>query len=475
MHHVVIVGGGIAGLAAAHGLQRRAAADGGAVRVSLVEATGRFGGKVLTHRRDGFVIEAGPDAFVPYKPWALALVRELGLESMLAPSRDDRAGIDVVSSGRPTPMPPGLPMLVPTDWPALLRTPLLSWRAKLRLAGERDIARRTSDTDESVADFVRRRCGEEVLERVAEPLLASLHVGDVERMSVSASIPRLAALEREHGSLAAGVAQVRRPSGGASPLFWSLEGGLGTLIEALVDRVPPEARFLGRRPSALQPVDGGWDVTLDDGTRLEADGVILATPAAAAAGLLEPLDAHLAHDLRRLRTASVAVATIAFRAEDVQTPRGFGFFVPRAEGRAILAGTWMSSKFDRRAPKGTLLARIFLGGTHGEAIVERPEEEIRGTVGSELAALFGLEADPVLFHLDRWPAGYPQYDVGHEGYVADLAARMPDGLRLAGSAFFGVGLPDCIRSGTAAAEALLTGLAPRKSRLVAGEARPCLG
>jgi protoporphyrinogen/coproporphyrinogen III oxidase len=458
---VIVLGGGIAGLTAAYRLRQQGAADGPAVDVTLVEAEARLGGKVLTERRNGFVLEGGPDAFIARKPQALELVRELGLEDRLLASNDARRGTFIRHQGRLCRVIDGLPALVPSRWRDLASSPLLSWWGKLRFAVEGMIPARSDDGDESVADFVRRRLGKEVLERVGEPILAHLHVGDVERMSLLATYPRLAELERRWGSLRRGVraqrAGMKQPPG---PLFWTLRDGLDELVERLAGRLDPASLILGRRAVSLRRGVDSWTVELDDGRRLEASTVVLAVPSFAAADLVAEADPTLAGRLRELRYVSMATLSLGYRRADVRHPLdGFGFFVPRRALRHVLACSWTSTKFDHRAPEDSVLLRVFLGGALQEELLDLDDESLVACVEEDLQAILGFRATPIVRWLSRWPDGYPQYHVGHRGRVERIEAALPSGLVLAGSAYHGVGLPDCIRSGSEAASRVLASVA----------------
>jgi oxygen-dependent protoporphyrinogen oxidase len=445
---LLVVGGGIAGLAAAYEARRSAAALGRELDVRVVDAEARPGGKIETRREDGFLVEAGPDAFVAHKPEARELAVELGLGPRLVPSDDARGGSALLSRGRLVPLPPGLGVLLPPRLGAVLRSPVLSWGGRLRFALERWIPPRTERGDESLAELVRRRFGKETLQRLAEPILAHVHAADAERMSLESTYPRLAELERTRGSLLKAAAGAPPPKG---PVFWTLKDGLGELVDALARELGPRSLALGRRALGLHPRGDGWSVHLDDGSSLFGRAVVLALPAAAATALLAEPAPDAAARLRRLRAVSIATVSLGFRAVAAEGLPGFGFFVPRREERRLLAATWSSRKFPERAPAGGLLVRAFVGGAFDVAAVDLPEDALVALVRAELAALAGITAEPVLARVFRFPAGYPQADVGHRERVAAAEAALPPGLFLAGSAFHGVGLPDCVRSGREAA------------------------
>lgn len=458
MLDVVVIGGGIAGLAAAHHLQEMASREDRPLRIRLVESSRRLGGKVSTVRRDGFLLEGGPDSFIPQKPWALELTRSLGLGDQLLASNDHQRGAFIVRDGELLSLPEGMSLLIPRSWSSFLRSPLLSWRGKLRVAGERWISPRTQLEDESLADFVRRRLGNEALERLAEPLLAHIHVADIEKMSVAATYPRLTDLERRHGSLTRGLGKIPRPpEGKVPPLFWTLRGGMEQMIDALARRLPPESTMLGAK--ALRLLSNG-----EDGFRVELDGqedlltraVILAVPAFVAAELVLDLDPSAARQLTEIRYVSMATLSLGFRREDLRHGLGgFGFFVPRKEQHHILACTWTSTKFDHRAPEDQVLLRAFLGGAFHEHTLSLDDEDLVAVVLEDLERMMQIRARPTLTHLQRWNRGYPQYDVHHVDRINSLQRSLKKGLTVAGSAFHGVGMPDCIRSGQRAAEEVL--------------------
>lgn len=480
MPHVAVVGGGITGLAVAWRLVQ--GAGGLPLRVTLLENSPRFGGKVLSERIGGFLLEGGPDSFIPQKPQALDLVRELGLGDQLMPSNDRHRGLSVVHRDRLVPMPPGLQMLVPGAMGDLLRSPLLSWWGKLRMLGERWVPSRPADGgDESLAAFVERRFGREVLERLAEPLLAHIHVGDARRMSLAATYPRFAALERHHGSLSRGLEALRskgRPGAGGpteeqgggrgpDPLFWTLAGGMEQLTRSLVDHLDragsmdSQVRVTLRSGcsvvSLAPPPPGGTlhRLILDGGETLDADAVVLAVPTHTAARLVTDLAPPLARHLAEQRHVSLATLSLGYETgPGIELPPGFGFFLPAASRRSLLACTFTSTKFDDRVPRGGVLVRAFLGGATQEEKLDQDDDALVAAVRRDLAELTGLRAEPLVSRLHRWPRGYPQYELGHLERLSRLEENLPEGLFLAGSGYRGVGLSDCIKDGYAAADRL---------------------
>jgi oxygen-dependent protoporphyrinogen oxidase len=480
---IVIIGGGIAGLTTAYELQERARAAAVPVQVSLVEAERRLGGVIRTERVDGFVIEGGPDSVLAQKPWAVDLAQRLGLGDQIVAANPAHKKTFVLYRGRLHELPEGLTLMIPTRLKPLLQTGLLSPLGKARAALDLIQRPREREGDVTLGAFVREHLGREAFERIVEPLMAGIYAGDGEQLSLRATFPRLLELEREYGSLIRGL--LARGSALASPLaekgseeneglrrwsgFVTLRQGLGQLVEALVARLAPVQLYTGQRVHCLHPrtSDGrrwsGYDVELADGRTLPADAVVLATPAYVAADIIADLAPGLAHILRAIPYVSTATVSLAFRRADVRHPLdGYGFVVPRVERRPLLACTWTSSKFPCRAPSGFVLLRCFLGRAGQEEIVGLDDQALLRLIRAELADLLGIQAEPALVRIFRWPRAMPQYVLGHlerlEALQAHLA-RLP-GLYLTGSAYGGVGLPDGVRAGMQTAAAVLGALSP---------------
>jgi oxygen-dependent protoporphyrinogen oxidase len=448
---IAIVGGGIAGLAAAHRLVERG------VEVVLLEAGDRLGGTIVTERSGGFTLEGGPDAIITEKPWAVELCRRIGFADQLVGTQEGERRTFVVHRGRVEPLPEGFLLLAPTDLSALATSRLFSWPGKLRMALDLVLPRGATDADESVASFVRRRLGREALERVAEPLLGGIYTADAERLSLAATMPRFLELERRHRSLILGLRAGTRTnaSGARYSLFVAPAAGMGALVDALARRLPEGVVRL-RAPVAALGRDGPrW--RLETGAdALAADAVVVAAPAPAAARLVGALDAELAELLAGIEYASSATVTLGYRAERLPPLRGFGFVVPRTEGRALLACTYASRKWPGRTPAGHELVRAFVGGALRPDLLALDDGALIATVRRELEALVGIAAAPVLVRVHRHPGAMPQYAVGHLARVAAIERRIAilPGLQLAGAAYRGVGIPDCVRSGEAAADAV---------------------
>jgi oxygen-dependent protoporphyrinogen oxidase len=462
---IAVVGGGIAGLAAAHRLvelRDRELPAGATLEVVVLEAAPGLGGKIATERIDGFLVEAGADSFSTRRADALELVEALGLsaEILAVHGRGGGGRVLVLRDGRLDELPGGLHLVVPTDLGEVFRSPLLSAPAKVRVALEllRPPQRvRGPEKDQATGPFLRRHFGAEYVEQVAAPLLAGIHATDAERLSLAAAFPGLAATARRHGSL---IRAARRRSGGGGPTRVSLAGGVGSLVDALARHLEAAGVELaaGRRAVGLGPAGGdgsaGFTLTLAGGASLAADAVVLATPPGAAATLLGPLAPGAIAALRAIPATSTATVSLGFRREDVRHPLdALGLLVPAREGRALGACTFASTKFPGRAPAGTVLVRAYLGAGSGE--LPRDDEALTELALAELEGVLGLAGPPLLARVHHFRAGNPQYLVGHRERVAALEAALPSGLALAGCAYHGLGIPDCIASGRRAAERVL--------------------
>jgi oxygen-dependent protoporphyrinogen oxidase len=459
--NVVIVGGGISGLAAAHFLERQAAQAGTELRIRLLEAESHLGGVIRTERCGEFLLEAGPDSFLSLKPAAIELCREVGLEGELVGSNDDRRKTFVFQGGKLRELPDGLMFVVPSRvWP-MFRADLLSPVGKLRLALAPFLPPlENAAADRSVSNFITKRFGREVLERLAEPLLAAVYGAEVDSLSAAAVLPQLVSIEEKYGNLWRGLsharAQMRARSGG-QPLFLTLRGGLSELVETLQQRLQRTEVVTGCEVHTIARDGRGYGIGHDKGVEAAA-AVIVATPAHAAARLLQGLDAELAAQLGAIRYHSSAIVALGYARQDLgRDLDGFGFVVPRTEGKCLTACTWVSTKFPfRSSPQGVLL-RCFLGGSRNRGLLERSDEHIVADTLRELDEIMQLRAAPSLVRIYRWENRMPQYDVGHLGRLEVLAAALQSypGLCLAGNGYRGIGLPDCIQSGAVAAGAVL--------------------
>ncbi|HKV43066.1 MAG TPA: protoporphyrinogen oxidase, partial [bacterium] len=448
-----------------------AAAQHTALDLILLEARDRLGGIIVTERIDDFLVEGGPDSFLTEKPWALALCQRLGIADRLIPTRATHQRTFVVDRGRLVPLPDGFLVLGPSRLVPAWRSPLLTWRGKARMTMELVLPRGRTEGDESVGAFVTRRFGREVLDRVVQPLISGIYAADPSTVSLAATMPRFLEMERRHRSITWALARSRaqrRGAAGSGPrwsLFVAPADGMEALATTLAGRLPPASVRLRRRAIAVGRSAGPrpWRVDLVDGTTIVSDGVILATPASRTARLVSVVDPELSRLLEAVPHASSATVTLAYRRADLRHALdGFGFVVPKAEGRPILACTFSSVKYPGRAPEDHVLLRAFMGGAAHRGLLDRDDESLVAAAGEELGALLGVQGPPRLVRVHRHAAAMPHYLVGHVERAAAMqaqAARHP-GLALAGNAYEGIGIPDCIHSGEAAAEQVMARVSP---------------
>jgi oxygen-dependent protoporphyrinogen oxidase len=465
---VAVVGGGLAGLATAYFLQQQAHAAGQPLRLVVLEQEARPGGKLITDRVDGFVIEGGPDSFRPEPPDALTFSRDLGLADQLIGSADAQNRIYVLSGGKLHPLPAGLVGIVPTDRGALARSSLFSAMGKLRMAREVSLARETGAGDESIAAFVHRRFGQEAVDKLARPLLASAFLGDPEWLSIRLLFPDYLELEREHGSLIHGL-QARRQATPSGPneapdtaehsAFLSFRGGMHTLIEGLAAQLDPESLQLGRSVIQISRAvyeDAPYTLRTKEGPSFSTRRVVLAVPAPVAASLLPDRAADLAAALRQIRYLSSAIVALGYRKDEVSHPLdGFGFAAAAQEPSPLLTCIWTSTKFPAHAPEGYVLLRAIVAGSGGAPALDLLDLELISLVRAELGRILGLNATPVVERVYRRRLANPQYDAGHLARVARLealaASHLP-GIYLTGSAYRSIDVAATIREARQTAE-----------------------
>ena len=453
----VVIGGGIAGLAAARRLESLLPE----FEIDLVERSQRLGGKLLTEHMHGFLVEGGADSFLSRKERGVGLCEELGLAGELVGRRPESARSYVRHGSELHLLPEGLTGMIPTDLDSLADSTLLSQVGRERLAAEVDLPPVPTGADESIASFVTRRLGAEAYERLVEPLMTGIYGGDGEQLSLQATFPNLRALELEHGSLIRGLLAQSPEAVATRPPFVTLASGLETLVARVAEGLRRTRVVTGRAALGVRRSDHGYEVTLDAGERVHSDGVVLCVPAFAAAELLADLDSDLAAAHAEIPYASTAVVSLAYRDGDVVHPLdGYGYVVPRAEGSEMLACTWTSSKWEGRAPDGFVLIRVYAGRFGGRDVVEDSDDELVGLARDELR-LLGIEAEPHMSRIDRWPLGMPQYVLGNPERLKRIESALADhpGLALAGATYRGVGIPDCIHSGEEAARSLTESLA----------------
>jgi oxygen-dependent protoporphyrinogen oxidase len=462
---LAVVGGGIAGLAAAHRAVEIARERRLALELALFEAGDRVGGTMQTERHEGFLVEYGPDSFLSEKPWALALCRRLGIEHRLIRTDDRFRRTYVAFRGRLHPLPDGFQLLAPTRLGPFVRSGLFSWRGKLRMAMDL-VLPRGGDPDESLGEFVSRRLGREALERVAQPLVAGIYTADPDVLSLAATMPRFLEIERRERSVILGLWRTARrapaEAAGASGARWSLfvtfADGMEELVRALTGRLPSDAIRLKERVASVTREGEAWRLGMTDGSAAAADRVIIATESHQAGRMLRYTDPALSHLLEGIAYASSATVTLGWRRADIPHPLdGFGFVVPQVERRPIIACTFSSVKYPGRAPDGFALLRVFVGGALNEAMLDGDDETLSRVARAELGELLGIQAPPLFSRVSRYPKAMPQYHVGHLARVEAIEGclRAHPGLAVAGGAYHGVGIADCVRSGEDAAARML--------------------
>jgi len=464
MKRIAIIGGGISGLSAAFALEKHRLA-GAPLDYVVFESSPRLGGVLVTEHVDGCLVEAGPDSFLTEKPWASDLCREVGLGDQLIGSNDADRKTYILVKGRLALIPDGLMFMVPTKIMPTVFSPLFSIHTKLRMAREWFHPPRKADADETVAAFVDRHYGSEMVDRLADPLLSGVYGGEAAQLSVRAVLPRFAEMEATHGSLGRAMLAARKKMARASkaparPLFTSLKNGMQQLVDAVVSRVPPSALLPNSAVQRIQRQKDGWMVSASYASD-HFDALVMATPAQKAAELLGMVSENLACELRGIEYTSSVTVNFSYDGRvRAALPPGFGFLVPRSEGKRMLAATFVHNKFPHRAPEDRALLRCFIGGARNEQVLQAPDEEVIRIVREELQQIIGLTADPLFTCVYRWQGAMAQYGVGHLERlerIQGLLQQLP-GLTLAGNGYRGIGVPDCVRSGTEAANRALLAL-----------------
>ena len=464
MKKIIIIGGGIAGLATAYRIQRKIS-EGADLECVLLEGSDRFGGKISTEKSDGFVIERGPDSFISQKPAAIQLCKQLGLEDRLTGTNPNSPNTFVYTGGKLMTMPDGLSLMIPTKFLPFALTPLFSLPGKIRMALDLLIPRKEGDSDESLASFVRRRMGEEALSKMAEPMLAGIYASDPEKMSIGSTFPMFVETERKYRSLIIGMLARKKamlmnsskhPTTSYS-LFMTLKDGLGEMVDAVIKKSPGVQFKSGAKVAALEKKEEGWHAKLEDGWECQADAIILATPAAITSKILYPIAPDSAELLNRIHYVTTATVTLGYKKEGFShSLDGFGFVVPKAEGCSILACTWTSSKFPHRAPEGYVMLRCYLGGAIQEEIAEKDSETLEKLVRDDLQKIMGIKETPVFCKVFQNHKSNVQYHVNHSERIDAIMENLKNfpGLFLTGSAYHGIGIPDCIQDGNQTAESV---------------------
>jgi oxygen-dependent protoporphyrinogen oxidase len=474
-HKVAIIGGGISGLAAAHRVTELSPQS----EVTLFESSDRLGGILRTVRQDGFLIEQSADSFITSVPAAVELCKRIGFADQLIPTNAESRGAMVVARGKLRRVPQGFVLMAPEQLGPVLRSPILSWRGKLRFLREWFVSPRQIHTDESLASFARRRYGSEVFQRLVQPLVGGIYTADPERLSLAATLPRFQQMERTYGSLIRAARAQRKmdkqnsngnkssigDSGARYSMFVAPKHGFSSMVDAIAGKLPKNCARLNTAIERIERGDGNWLLhpLLNDpcnrsavkGEAMQFHSVIIATAAAAATTMLRDISAALATDLAAIELAGSAVVVLGYDRNQVLHPLdSFGFVVPAIERRRILSASFSSVKFSERAPLGKVLIRVFIGGALQSEYLDLADDELARIAEEELRDLLGIRGGPCLSKIFRWRASMPQYHLGHLDRwrrIQDTLAQFP-GLVLAGNAYEGVGIPQCIRSGEAAAE-----------------------
>lgn len=475
--HVAVVGAGITGLSFAYHLLELGRSRSLPIRVTVFEARNRPGGVISTVKRDGFILEEGPDAFITDKPWGRELCVNLGLSDELIGTNPDHRSSFVLMGGTLHPVPEGLYLMAPSKiWP-VVRSKLLSWPAKARMAMELFVPRRMGVADESVASFVRRRFGPEVFERLAQPMVGGIYAADAEVLSMQATLPRFVEMEQKHGSITRALWRARSEAAGAGgagmnhgvsgprySLFQTLRGGMSGLVSALTQALPEGSIRVDSDVAELERrTDGTWEIGAA-GERVQADAVCLCVGPRRSADLIRQTNAVLSDELAALRAGSSMTVNLAYHEEQFgRRLVGSGMVIPSTEKTAVVGVSFSSLKFEGRTPARRVLLRAFLGGPNLAENEGYSDTELAATVHSRIRRALDIIGDPLFFHVARHPQAMPHYKVGHletMGRIDTLCARLP-GLFLAGNAFRGIGVPDRVRDGQLQSEACMERLQSR--------------
>jgi oxygen-dependent protoporphyrinogen oxidase len=461
---IIVIGGGISGLSAAHRLFELSAKSGLDTETIVLEGSGRLGGVISSKVTDGLLIEGGPDSFITTKPWALDLCLRLGMESRLIETSDESRRVLVARHDRLVPMPEGF-SFAPTRLAPFIFSPLFSLRGKLRMALDVILPRRKSKEDESVESFFTRRLGSEAFNLIVQPLVSGIYGASPENLSIRAALPQFAEMEEKHGSLIMAMRRAAQSRNGAKNKanaarynqFVSFREGMRELIDALASSLPEGDIQLNKPVRRIETAGNTWKILTNNNDSIDADGVIIAVPTIHAASLVKGVDPLLGDYLSQIKYASSVVVNLLYRRENILHPLdGVGFVVPKIEGLPISACSFSSIKFTGRAPPETVLLRCFMGEAINKEIHDKDDSWLSGAVHNKLSVLMGITSEPLFSMVKRNPESMPQYAVGHLDRIAliNQRAELYPGMELAGNAYYGVGIPDCVRSGEEAAEKL---------------------
>ncbi|MFH1208065.1 MAG: protoporphyrinogen oxidase [Candidatus Omnitrophota bacterium] len=472
---VIIIGGGISGLVTAYRLSELARQGSFLLEITLLEAKSRLGGVIETRFQEGFLLEGGPDSFISEKPAALELSKRLGIAQEVIGTNEKFRRSFIYKNGKLIQVPEGFYLIAPSQIQAFIQTPLLDLATKLRMGCELFIPKRPGGGDESVGSFVRRRFGETTLREVAQPMIGGIYTADPEHLSLEATMPQFLEMERHYGSVIRGLFTRKKlgkknaakaASGPRYSLFLSYKNGMEQLTRTIVSKLP-KVRFEVSSSAIEIKRSADWEVMTQQGDTFDADAVCIALPAPQAARLLAGPAPSLSRDLAAVPYESVATVNLAYRRQDIpHSLGGFGFVVPAFTRRKIVACSFSSVKFVGRAPEGMALLRTFVGGALHREVYALEDDAMVRAVMEELRHYLGVTARPAFTSVSRYPQSMPQYQVGHLSHVASIRSQLAvfPGLYLAGNAYNGIGVPDCVKSAEFAADAIMKYVRPEHAQ-----------
>ncbi len=477
---IAIIGGGISGLATAYSLEEKAIKEGKSVSITLLEKKNQIGGNILTERVGDFLIEGGPDCFLSEKPWAIELTEKLGISDKLLCTNDDFRKTFVLYKGLLRELPEGVILMIPTRIIPLIKSDLISFTGKLRMAMELFIPKKKSIKDESLSEFVRRRLGEDVLNKIAEPLVAGIHAANPDTMSVRSTFPKFVQMEEEYGSLIKAMLAKKKlmnanSQGGKKPkhtMFMALKDGLYEIPETIVKKLKSTEILTNREVLRINKVPSNvilseaknlymkhkYKLSLENGDNIDADAVVFASPAYETARILRGLDTSISDILNKIPYVSTATVSLAYKKNSIShLMNGFGFVIPKLENRKIMAATWASRKFSYRSPDDSVLIRCFVGGNHNEGLVFLDDKEMKEMVRDELRDIMGITAEPLFTRIYRWEKAMPQYTIGHDERLSTLNQMLSNhsGIFITGSAYRGIGISGCVYDADITAESAI--------------------
>ena len=475
MKRIAIIGAGISGLTCALRLEELRKKNEIDFEVSIYDSAPRAGGTIETEIRDGFILEKGPDSFISEKPWVLDLCKKLGIESEILDTQNENRKAFVVKNGRLIALPEGFYLIAPTQMASLAVTPLFSILGKIRMASEVFIPRKPSDSDESIASFIRRRFGKEALERVGQPMIAGIYSGDPGRLSLSATMPKFKELERQHGSVIRGLIKNAKDhkippkvNGPRYGLFLSFDKGMETLIRAITAGLPKEALHLNSRVKVeCRDPSGKWIISDNSGRRQSFDAICLSVNARQAAALVRNVDPIFADKLGRLYFESVATLNLAYKKAQISHAlNSFGLVIPAIEKKSLTACTFASQKYRNRSPEGYVLLRAFIGGAFGKEFFLMNDKDLEKTVTDDLRKLLNIAGEPYFYCISRHPNSLPQYAVNHKQWVAQIeeSATSYPGLFLTGASYRGTGITNCVKDAELEADKIYARLCHEQKR-----------